>query len=52
MIYELYDKEWRSISVAQAQNFKEARAAFEPFFKGEFWIEHIQSGETKRVRLA
>jgi hypothetical protein len=50
-MYELYDTEWRSLSVVEARSFREARAAFEPFYKGTFWIEHIRSGETKKVRL-
>jgi hypothetical protein len=51
MTYELYDTEWCSISVVEAKNFKEASEAFESFHKGMFWLEHIRSGETKKVRL-
>jgi hypothetical protein len=51
MLYELYDTEWRSISVVQALSFREAQEAFEPFHKGIFWLENVRSGETQKVLL-
>jgi hypothetical protein len=51
MTYELYDTEWHAVSSVQAKSFKEARTAFGALYKGTFWVEHVRSGETKKVRL-
>jgi hypothetical protein len=50
-IYWLFDKEWNSINAVWARSFKEARALFEPRYKGTFWLECARSGESKKVRL-